>query len=147
MEFSRQEYWSGLPFPSPEELLNPGIEPWSPALQADSSLFELQGSLDNVRTELNAQARCWYRNPYPALFPTHIGIGSGNPKEHTCSRTKYTQERCHCVCYMFEKYMFSQTYIHLFIRPFRKTFQSNIKRKLGDKVRFYKYNRIKLFKG
>ena len=33
MEFSRQEYWSGLPFPSPEELPNPGTEPWSPASQ------------------------------------------------------------------------------------------------------------------
>ena len=32
MEFSRQEYWSGLPFPSPEDLPNPGIEPGSPAL-------------------------------------------------------------------------------------------------------------------
>ena len=45
MEFSRQEYWSGLPFPSPEKLPNPGIKPWSPAWQADSLLFELQGSL------------------------------------------------------------------------------------------------------
>ena len=35
MEFSRQEYWSGLPFPSPEDLPDPGIEPGSPALQAD----------------------------------------------------------------------------------------------------------------
>ena len=33
---SRQEYWSGLPFPSPEDLPDPGIELWSPALQADS---------------------------------------------------------------------------------------------------------------
>ena len=33
MGFSRQEYWSGLPFPSPRELPNPGIEPRSPALQ------------------------------------------------------------------------------------------------------------------
>ena len=33
MEFSRQEYWSGLPFPSPGDLPNPGIEPGSPALQ------------------------------------------------------------------------------------------------------------------
>ena len=45
MGFSRQEYWSGLPFPSPEELPNAGIEPWSPAWQADSLPFELQGSL------------------------------------------------------------------------------------------------------
>ena len=36
MEFSRQEYWSGLPFPSPGDRLNSGIEPRSPALQADS---------------------------------------------------------------------------------------------------------------
>ena len=45
MEFSRKEYWSGLPFPSPEELPNPGIDPWSPAWQADSLPFELQGNL------------------------------------------------------------------------------------------------------
>ena len=36
MEFSRQEYWSGLPFPSPWDLPNLGIEPQSPALQADA---------------------------------------------------------------------------------------------------------------
>ena len=36
MKFSRQEYWSGLPFPSPEDLPNTEIEPGSPALQADS---------------------------------------------------------------------------------------------------------------
>jgi len=36
MDFSRQEYWSGLPFPSPGDLPSPGIEPRSPALQADS---------------------------------------------------------------------------------------------------------------
>ena len=36
MGFSRQEYWSGLPFPSPGDLPNPGIEPGSPALEADA---------------------------------------------------------------------------------------------------------------
>ena len=36
MLFSRQEYWSGLPFPSPRDLSDPGIEPGSPTLQADS---------------------------------------------------------------------------------------------------------------
>ena len=44
MEFSRQEYWSGLPFPSPKDLPNPGIESGSPALQADTVLSEPQGS-------------------------------------------------------------------------------------------------------
>ena len=41
--FSRQEYWSGLPFPSPGDLPNTWIEPGSPALQADSLPTELQG--------------------------------------------------------------------------------------------------------
>ena len=54
MEFSRQEYWSGLPFTSPEELPNPGTEPWFPALQADSLLFELQGSPGPVVKNLPA---------------------------------------------------------------------------------------------
>ena len=36
MEFSRQRYWSGLPFPPPGDLPDPGIEPGSPALQADA---------------------------------------------------------------------------------------------------------------
>ena len=43
LEFSRQEYWSGLPFPSPGDLPNPGIEPGSPALQADSLPSEALG--------------------------------------------------------------------------------------------------------
>ena len=41
--FPRQEYWSGLPFPSPGALPNPGIEPMSLALQAGSLLTELNG--------------------------------------------------------------------------------------------------------
>ena len=43
MEFSRPEYWRGLPFPSPGDLPNPGIEPRSPALQVDSLPAEPQG--------------------------------------------------------------------------------------------------------
>ena len=41
MGFSRQEYWSGMPLPSPGHLPDPGVEPRSPALQADSLLSEL----------------------------------------------------------------------------------------------------------
>ena len=40
MGFSRQEYWSGLPFPSPGDLPDPGMEPESPALQAHFLLSE-----------------------------------------------------------------------------------------------------------
>ena len=43
MGFPRQEYWRGLPFPSPGDLPNPGIKPRSPALQADSLLSEPLG--------------------------------------------------------------------------------------------------------
>ena len=43
MGFSRQVYWSGLPFPSPGELPDPGIEPRAPALQVDALLTELCG--------------------------------------------------------------------------------------------------------
>ena len=43
MGFPRQEYWSGLPFPSPEDLPDPGIEPRSLALQADALLSEPPG--------------------------------------------------------------------------------------------------------
>ena len=43
MEFPRQEYWSGLPFPSPGDLPDPGIEPGCPALQADSLPSEPPG--------------------------------------------------------------------------------------------------------
>ena len=43
MGFSRQEYWSGLPFPSAGDLPKPGIKPEAPALQADTMLYEPPG--------------------------------------------------------------------------------------------------------
>ena len=57
MEFSRPEYWSGWPFPSPGDLPKPGIEPGSPALQADSLPTELSVKLRytllNIRWIIN----------------------------------------------------------------------------------------------
>ena len=44
MRLSRQEYWSGLPFPFPKDLPDPGIEPRFPVLQADSLPTELDGT-------------------------------------------------------------------------------------------------------
>jgi len=52
MEFSRQEYWGGLPCPPPGDLPNPGIEPKSPALQADSILLSHQGNPDGIYVTL-----------------------------------------------------------------------------------------------
>ena len=51
VEFSGQEYWSGLPFPSPGDLPVPGIEPRSPALQADSLLSEPPGKPSSATKE------------------------------------------------------------------------------------------------
>ena len=51
MAFPRQEYWSGLPFPSPGDLPDPGVEPKSPTLQADSLPTETQGSPQGARGE------------------------------------------------------------------------------------------------
>ena len=47
MGFSRQEYWSGLPFPFPGDLADPGIEPGSPALEADALTSEPPGKPTN----------------------------------------------------------------------------------------------------
>ena len=48
MGFSRQEYWSGLPFPSPGDLLDSGIEPGSPPLQADALPSKPPGQTLNI---------------------------------------------------------------------------------------------------
>ena len=48
-EFSRQECWSGLPFASPGDLPDPGIEPRSPALQADALPSEPPGKLPTIK--------------------------------------------------------------------------------------------------
>ena len=55
MGFSRQEYWSRLPFPSPEDLPDPGIEPASPTLQADALLSEPPGNseIESLQKDLS----------------------------------------------------------------------------------------------
>ena len=63
MGFSSQEYWSGLPFPSPGDLPNPGTEPESPALQADA----LSSDPDSI----------------PGLGRSP-GDGNGNPLQYSC---------------------------------------------------------------
>ena len=64
MGFSRQEYWSGLPFLSPGDLPDPGIEPRSPALQADTLNSEPPGKLSKL--------------PYDPANPTAGHIPQGN---------------------------------------------------------------------
>ena len=52
MEFSRQEHWSGLPFPPPGDLPEPGIKPGSPASQADSLPYESPVKPDSFRCKV-----------------------------------------------------------------------------------------------
>ena len=73
MGFSRQEYWSGLLFPSPGDLPDPGIKPGSPALQAEALTSEPPGK---IALQLNNSA--WAcRTPAvsqsPAFVNKHIG--------------------------------------------------------------------------
>ena len=83
MEFSRQEYWSGMPFPSPGYLPDPGIKPRSPAWQADSLQSEpagkpnrVTGSKDflvfSLSTHLTMSLCSWHSRPFllhhPALL-------------------------------------------------------------------------------
>ena len=68
MKFSRSEYWSGYPIPSPADLPNPGIEPGPPALQADSLPTELSGkSISNGWDPLN-HARMNYINDSAVIY-------------------------------------------------------------------------------
>ena len=64
MRFSKQEYWRGLPFPSPGNLPNPRIECRSPAMQADSLPFELT-ELRKTKIYLYQQLEYWGGLPCP----------------------------------------------------------------------------------
>ena len=91
MGFSRQKYWSELPFPSPGDLPNPGIEPRSPALEADTLTSEPPGNMQQwISTEISfqfflhhLQARWWLFTkvlseilPLVILDPTPSRLGS-----------------------------------------------------------------------
>ena len=66
MGFSRQEYWSGLRFPSPRDLPNPGIEPGSPAFQADSLTSEPPGKPMKSLVQFSSASLC---NPMDCTMP------------------------------------------------------------------------------
>ena len=63
MGFSKQEYWSGLPFPSPGDLPNPGIKPGSPALQADALSSEPPGKPHEAEVDVFLEFSCFLNDP------------------------------------------------------------------------------------
>ena len=89
VEFSRQEYWSGLPFPSPGDLPNPEIEPGSPTLQADALPSEPPGDPAKlVATESRISALSWLSCP---------GQGPAELSEVSVSMELESQEGIHPV--------------------------------------------------
>ena len=67
MGFSRQEYWSGLPFPSPGDLPDPEIEPRAPALQADALPSESPGNPLEGRACIKTNAKSEQKNNEKSL--------------------------------------------------------------------------------
>ena len=88
MGFPRQEHWSGLPFPSPGDLPNPGIEPGSPVLQADSLPSEPLGKPKKSRdNQNNKQVWSWstkwrWAKANRILLREHAGIGNTLYQKH-----------------------------------------------------------------
>ena len=66
MGFSRQKHWTGLPFPSPGDLPDPGIKPGFPALQADSLSFEPPGN-QPPGNSISVSGTLFISSPSPAL--------------------------------------------------------------------------------
>ena len=60
MEFSRQEYWSGLPFPPSEALPNPGIKPAVADWQEDSLPLSHVGSIQNAKCQKTNAFELWF---------------------------------------------------------------------------------------
>ena len=86
MGFSRQEYWSGVPLPSPGDLPNPGVEPGSPALQADALLSEPPQKTSQVAlVRKNSPAKVGdTRHGFDPWSGRSPGGGNGNPLQYFC---------------------------------------------------------------
>ena len=87
MGFSRQGYWSGLPFPSPGDLPNPGIKPRSPALQADALTSEPPGRTWDLKYDVS---ECIYKTEadsqnYGSLRRDLSFPGSSDGKASACN--------------------------------------------------------------
>ena len=83
MGFSRQEYRSGLPFPYPGDLTDPGIEPGSPALQADALHSKPPGknSCNSTRTKTQSDLKNGQRTLFGVLLKEYIQKASRHIKD------------------------------------------------------------------
>ena len=94
MEFSRQEYLGGLPFPSPWDLPDPGIKPRSLALQADSLPTKPPGKIPYIYVDKRILMLCMYMCVHVCLSPGCRGLagsdGLGPQNHHPVSAPIFT---------------------------------------------------------
>ena len=101
MGFSRQEYWSGLPFPSPGDLPDPGIEPGSPALEANA--LTLGYDLNQIPYDYTVEVRNRFKGlDLIARVPEELWMEVHNivqevvnktiPKKKKCKKAKWLSE-------------------------------------------------------
>ena len=84
MEFSRQKYWSALPFPSPGDLPNPGIEPRSPVLQADSLPSKPASPIKYGERNQNNRTKCHFVFKLSPYSQTLKRVFTRAENTHTC---------------------------------------------------------------
>ena len=89
MEFSRQGYWRGLPFLSPEELPNSGIEPWSLASQAD--FFTIWAIRKSLLLECNYFIMCFCCTTKWVSFMYLLPLGPPPTPHHPCRPSQSTE--------------------------------------------------------
>jgi len=100
MGFPRQEYWSGLPFPSPGDLPHPGIKPGSPPLQADSLPTDPSGKLFWNRLnqfQINLNDATYYRKKFDGQL-CFISVYKG--KSYVTHGIKTSYEQAHVWIYL-----------------------------------------------
>ena len=98
MGFSWQEYWSGLPFPPPEDLPDSGIEPMSPAFQEDSFTAEPPGKPMELSIHVSLRAYCSPSTESSSMLNNwqilskSLGEGNGNPFQYSCLENPVDRE-------------------------------------------------------
>ena len=108
MEFSRQEYWGGLPFPPPGDLPHPGVEPESPKLQADSLPSEPPGKPQYIYT--HNKIRLSHKKEWNNAIYSNM---DGSRDYHSKWRIiKTEKDKYHDITYMWNlKKLYKWTYL------------------------------------
>ena len=110
MEFSRQEYWSGLPFHSRGDLPDSGIKPWSPALHADPLLPELRWLLSASTTPKTLLFHLLLQDP-----PLHSACGSHGKNTFCLMKARLLDVTYFYIDFIFFFFFLYRFYTHITI--------------------------------